>query len=309
MHEAWRTRYQELAAGNAGTVTTLETMRRLAQDGARSPAVIRAAHEVVRHVPERNDDATIAALLRDVRQRMRYTPDPLDTELVKAPEFLIERTNGEGPGQRTPEPMDCDDVCTLLASLLACVGIPSRFVVVAADKSRPDWSHVYVQAQTSAGRVVSLDPIVRAWPAGQEVPADCRQGPAVAFDGPAPSAAVSGIGASDMDEDFLAQPEANIPFEESARVTEGRGSVLDRDYTYKVRTDPRTGWPVIDDPRFTADRRLLARRRSGQQAQAARRRGGGAGGGVEAFLRKHGRTLLIVGGVGVLAWALLRRRR
>lgn len=170
----WRSRYELLASGNDGTRRTLSRMSELAREGARSPAVIRAAQDAVRHVPERDDRATMRALLEDVRRRMRYTPDPLDTELVKAPEFLVEQSDEHGA-----EPMDCDDAVTLLAALLAAVGIPSRFVVVAADPTRADWSHVYLHARTSGGAWVSLDPIVRGWDVGGEVPAEDRKGPRV----------------------------------------------------------------------------------------------------------------------------------
>lgn len=162
-----------LAAGRAGTVATLRAMAALAVKGARHPDVIRAAHAVVRRVPERDDVATMKALLADVRRRMRYTRDPLDVELVKAPWTSIGQSDLHGV-----EPMDCDDASTMLAAMLGAVGIPSRFVVVPTDPNRPrEFSHVYVTARTSDGRWLPLDPIVRGFDVGQEVPAGRLSGP------------------------------------------------------------------------------------------------------------------------------------
>lgn len=144
-------------------------MEHLARRGAAHPDVIRAAQNAVRWTPERNDIATMGALLSDVRARMRYTPDPLDTELVKAPWESIRGSGGPAGGGL--EPMDCDDATVLLASMLAAVGIPNRFVVVAAEAGRPnEWSHVYLAARTEDGIWVDLDPIVRNYGVGDAVP-------------------------------------------------------------------------------------------------------------------------------------------
>lgn len=162
----WQTTTTSLDSGPRGTVDTLRAMEQLALAGSRQADVIRAAQNAARRARERDDRGTVAALLADVRSRMRYTPDPLDVELVKAPSVSIQGSNLYGV-----EPMDCDDASTLLASYLGAVGIPWEFTVVSADPARPrEWSHVYVTAHTKQGNI-ALDPIVRDFRAGQEVPA------------------------------------------------------------------------------------------------------------------------------------------
>lgn len=155
-------------------------MRELARAGAHHPEVIAAAHDVVRTVPERNDRATMGALLRNVRQRMRYTADPINLELVKAPWVSL-----AGSDQGGKEPMDCDDVSVLLSSMLGAVGIPSRFKVAATDRrNRGAWSHVYVEARDGrTGEWVPLDPIVRDFGVGDEVPDADLTGPRRSFPG------------------------------------------------------------------------------------------------------------------------------
>jgi len=158
-------------------------MSRLAQDGARDPLVIAAAHEVVRAIPERDDAATMGALLSAVRRRMRYTPDPIDVELVKTPHAILEEASRDPNGRFVG---DCDDASVLLAALLGAVGLHSRFVVIPADQARPgEWSHVYVSARASDGRWVALDPIVRGFSVGEEAPSSALSGPRAYFPGQA----------------------------------------------------------------------------------------------------------------------------
>ena len=163
-------------------------MRDLVRQGSAHPGVIAAAHRVVRYVPERDDRATMQALLTNVRRRMRYTHDPLDVELVKAPWVSL------AGSETSAEPMDCDDASVMLASMLGAVGIPSQFVVVPTNAAKPGgWSHVYVKARAEDGSWVPLDPIVRKYPAGREVPDSDLTGPRAAFpagmSGPTPSPA------------------------------------------------------------------------------------------------------------------------
>jgi len=162
----WTTTARPISGGRRGTIATLVAMRDLARKGAGHPAVIEAAQDAVRSAPERNDIESMRALLADVRHRMRYTNDPLDTELVKAPWVAVQRSAS------SPEPMDCDDASVLLSSYLGAVGIPSKFVVVATNPRRPrEFTHVYVEGRDKAtGRWVPMDPIVRKWDVGESVP-------------------------------------------------------------------------------------------------------------------------------------------
>jgi hypothetical protein len=172
-----------ISSGRSGTIATLREMAKLSRAGSAHPDVIRAAQNVARRAPERDDRATMRAMLADVRRRMRYTKDPLGVELVKAPWTSIGQSDLHGV-----EPMDCDDASVMLASMLGAVGIPSRFVVVSTDKRRPrDFSHVYLHAQASDGSWVPLDPIVRDFDVGDEVPAERLTGPRGAMN-------VSGVG-------------------------------------------------------------------------------------------------------------------
>lgn len=157
---------RRIATGNAGSRETLASMARLSSDGAHDPHVVRAAQNAVRHVPEGDHLGAFSALLQDVRRRMRYTHDPLNAEVVKAPRFVVDQSDIHGV-----EPMDCDDASTLLAAMLGAIGYRSEFVTVASDGSRPGvWSHVYVVGVLPNGQRIAMDPIVRRFGVGEEVP-------------------------------------------------------------------------------------------------------------------------------------------
>lgn len=182
----WQTVRTTIPSGNAGNRQTLRAMSRLAQRGANDPVVIEAAQNAVRGTPERDDDADFVAVLREVRHRMRYTHDPLGSEVVKDPAYVIGQTNGFAS---YPEPMDCDDASVLTASMLGALGYQTEFVTVAADRARPDeWSHVYVRVRKNNGQWVALDPIVRGFRAGQEVPASDLTAPRAYHEGVTPMA-------------------------------------------------------------------------------------------------------------------------
>lgn len=164
----WTGSRRKIARGNTGSTETVNAMTQLAYEGSIDPVVIKAAQDAIRLVPERNDYATFQAVLDDVRRRMRYTADPIDAEVVKHPRVAIQGSDDSPNGR---EPMDCDDVSTLTAAMLGALGYQTRFVTVAADASRPkEWSHVYLVARTTAGAWVPMDPIMRGWPIGKEVP-------------------------------------------------------------------------------------------------------------------------------------------
>jgi transglutaminase-like putative cysteine protease len=123
-----------LPPGHMGTAATLRQMRRLARDGAKDAGVIQVASNLVRNLPQYDRVGEITALHAFVRDAIRYTSDPLDTELVRTPRAILEMGVG-----------DCDDKSILLSSLLRCIGHPSRYVAIELE-GLAGYSHVYVEA-------------------------------------------------------------------------------------------------------------------------------------------------------------------
>jgi transglutaminase-like putative cysteine protease len=138
-----------LPSGDAGTRKTLEIMRQEVVNGARDPEVMEAAISVVRDAGALPHDhlAEAGAIFRFVRDRVRFTDDPIGIEKIQGARYTLHVMAG-----------DCDDRATLIATMLRAIGISSRFRVVAANPRVPGaFSHVYVVA-TIDGHDVPLDP-------------------------------------------------------------------------------------------------------------------------------------------------------
>ena len=160
-----------IAQGDPGVEKTLWHMRRLVKKSAEDPTVILWAQGVVRSLPERDPDAASQAFLDWTRANIRYTEDPLEVELVKEPGVLLREWQSTGRGTA-----DCDDQVTLIAAGLNAVGIETEFLVIAADPSSSDYSHVPLQYASPQRGWVTMDPIVRGTGLGWFPPRHSRIG-------------------------------------------------------------------------------------------------------------------------------------
>ncbi len=150
-----------LPSGHAGTRVTLELMRELARRGSTDPEVRELALAIVARVPAHQPAAELDALFRYVRDRIRFTNDPVGVELLQDPRTTLRLGAG-----------DCDDRAVLLAALMLSIGICAdlRFRVIGVDPLRPrEFSHVYLVARVG-GTDVPLDPTFGSTPAGWEHP-------------------------------------------------------------------------------------------------------------------------------------------
>lgn len=150
-------------------------MRRLVQEAVQRLDVTQVAHDLVRELPGRDARAELGRLLAWVRDRLRYTNDPVgplrSIELVKAPWAALEEIERHGRFVG-----DCDDAVVLLAALLGAVGRPVRIVAGPVDAKRPlELSHVWLEAWDGE-RWTALDPIMPGWPVGRHVDPQDLQG-------------------------------------------------------------------------------------------------------------------------------------
>lgn len=140
------------------TAATVAAMQRCIQASVSHPAVIAAAAQALGCVsPAAPAWRKAQAIWEYVHRSIRFRPDeealdqyfglPQDMELLQRPELLLASRAG-----------DCDDFTMLACSLLACVGVPSRIVTVAADRETPwRWSHVYAVALDESGDAIPMD--------------------------------------------------------------------------------------------------------------------------------------------------------
>ena len=145
-----------LLPGAGGIAQTIRVMRQCVEFYKSHPRIIEVARNIVMLAPPKDQLAEVVAVFEYVRDQIRYVADPLDVETLTTPDRLID----EGAG-------DCDDKSTLLATLLAAIGIDSEFVVTGYTDNT-NYEHVYVLAYVSSVRV-ALDPC-ELQPAGWQPP-------------------------------------------------------------------------------------------------------------------------------------------
>lgn len=158
-----------LSPGRAGTVQTLRLMEALAERGARDLRVRELAINLARSAGVRPHDflGEIAAQYQFVRDRVRFTRDPVGIELLQDPSATLGNLAG-----------DCDDKATLLAALLKSIGHPARlsFRVIGLDPREPaTFGHVYVVARMGAHEI-ALDPTHAGTPLGWQYPGPVSRG-------------------------------------------------------------------------------------------------------------------------------------
>ena len=131
--------------GQAGTVATLKMMVDLARQFRRDPYIRTLTAGLVRNLEAKNYTAEVDTVFNWVRDNVRYTLDINNVETIQWPTKTIELGYG-----------DCDDMATLLASMLESIGHPARFAALAFEPG-PAFDHVLVQTQVG-NRWIPLDP-------------------------------------------------------------------------------------------------------------------------------------------------------
>lgn len=148
-------RREQIQAGTPGALETLDYMATIAREGSHDPRVRMLAVDLTSNCNQKDYFNEACAILRFVRDRIRYVRDFSTAELLQPPHFTL--YTGAG---------DCDDKCILLASLLGSIGHNCRYVAIA--QSPEAFSHVWLQAWIE-GDWLDLEP-TEPLPCGMRVP-------------------------------------------------------------------------------------------------------------------------------------------
>ncbi len=140
-----RATFLPLSGGDAGTLQTLEVMRRLAIGAHADPTVRMLAVRLAAQAGGGLDTyslTTIARIRLYLERRVRFVRDPRYMEAVHDPRQLLTtiRARGFCAG-------DCDDVATVAAALGLSIGLRARFVAI----GRAAFEHVYAELADPAG--------------------------------------------------------------------------------------------------------------------------------------------------------------
>jgi hypothetical protein len=122
-------------------------MRDIAHSSAVHPLIQGFAMEIASAYPREHWPMAVWGRIRDTvqfredaEQLNTFGWDPSD-ELLITPERLLTAPNPIG---------DCDDFSLLVASIFIALGIPVRYVAIAADPTQPDmFTHVYVEIRVN----------------------------------------------------------------------------------------------------------------------------------------------------------------
>jgi hypothetical protein len=141
------------------TTDTVKIMASIAVQQAHSPIVQAALNDALSTLPYECSTEDIArAIFTWVKSHIGFRQDEEllrlvglseDKEVLIDPERLL----------TMPEPAgDCDDFSTLIACMAIAVGLPTRFVTIAADPKDPErFSHVYVAVDVPRKGLLYLD--------------------------------------------------------------------------------------------------------------------------------------------------------
>lgn len=155
----------ELSPGAAGTRETLRIMAALVRESCISHEIRGLTTQLTNHLENNDFVGEVQTCFDFVKSAIRYVQDTLGIERVENPLTLLETRAG-----------DCDDMCTLLASMLCSIGHPCRFSAV--GYSEPGlFEHVYLETRIGR-RWIALDPtqpVGIGWcPLRPYVDIDCR---------------------------------------------------------------------------------------------------------------------------------------
>lgn len=125
--------------GEAGTVATVSTMRRLVLRAVASPVVRETVRALLLGTPTRNASAQVFAIRQWLSDHVIFLRDPDGVELLHAPDWMLHQIHTRGRLM-----VDCDDVAILAATLAKAAGLPARFVVLGFIPGR-GYQHVFTE--------------------------------------------------------------------------------------------------------------------------------------------------------------------
>ena len=109
------------------------------------PQFIEMAHMIIRRRnPQKTEIAEARAIFEWLKRHTRFVQDPFDREVLSTPRRAVEQIIATGRNGKLGIFMgDCDDLATLLATLVASIGVETRFAFGGSREA--GIHHVWVQ--------------------------------------------------------------------------------------------------------------------------------------------------------------------
>lgn len=122
-------------------------MAGIIREGLQNPEVIHMAGQLVRSLPQKDYAGEIETIHAFVRDRVRYTLDPWQVELLRKPQETLQSRVG-----------DCDCKTILVCSLLGAIG--HRTQLIAIGPSMKEFVHVFARVRN---RTIASEKDPKAW--------------------------------------------------------------------------------------------------------------------------------------------------
>lgn len=122
-------------------------MRDIIRQSSANEYVRKWAERIVQDVPDRDRRGEVAAVFHFLQTRTRYANDPLGTEYIQTPPYVLKQIEMD-----LKPSLDCDDYTVTGLSLLRSLGYTTAIRVVGFTKKSPDkFTHVYGMVQLDGG--------------------------------------------------------------------------------------------------------------------------------------------------------------
>lgn len=131
-----------IGSGDTAIYNTVAKMKDIIHQSARNPYVREWAGRILSGIEVNNKYQEAEVIYNFVRDRVRYTKDPLGYEYIQTPIVLLESI-GQYVSRKGERPIaDCDDMTVLSLSLLKSVGFHVAIKVVSFTPNKK-FGHVY----------------------------------------------------------------------------------------------------------------------------------------------------------------------
>jgi transglutaminase-like putative cysteine protease len=143
---------QWAVTGQTTAEATLEQMVRAVNKAIRMRQVVELACAVVSQLQERDYRGSLCLIGQYVRRHFRFVRDPNKLEMLRRPEYMLQRIQSRGVVFG-----DCDDMAQLIATLGKAIGFPAEFHAISFMPGGKPYTHVYAVLRLPDGSPVEFD--------------------------------------------------------------------------------------------------------------------------------------------------------
>lgn len=138
--------FDSLTVPRPGLIDVVTWMRKFAHQDKANPAVRGLVEKICSGMPSGDYAGEALCIYYWVNNNIRYMLDPFDVEFLKQPSRLLAEPTG-----------DCDDMATLIASMLLAAGHRAAFNLASFNNNSVP-SHVFAMVMSPKGWI-PLDPV------------------------------------------------------------------------------------------------------------------------------------------------------